>query len=169
MFRHLADRNGVRATARLVGVAPNTVVRYCRLAGGHARALHDEFVELSPRTTEIQFDEKWSFVFKNQTHCDPDDPADADRGDWWDHVAYDPEHRLVLCVVPGARDVECVEEIVHETRRRTGGRVLRLDDQRRLLGLRDGDPGRLWAGPDDHAERSGEPADDRRRRSRRRG
>jgi hypothetical protein len=33
---------------------------------------------------------------------------------------------LVLCVVPGARDVECVEEVVHETRQRTGGRVLRL-------------------------------------------
>ena len=30
VFQHLADRNGVRATARLVGVAPNTVVRYGR-------------------------------------------------------------------------------------------------------------------------------------------
>jgi hypothetical protein len=33
---------------------------------------------------------------------------------------------LVLAVVPGARDVECVEEIVDEAKRRTGGRVLRL-------------------------------------------
>jgi transposase-like protein len=48
LFEHIADRSGVRATARLVGVAPNTVVRYSRLAGGHARALHDEFVALSP-------------------------------------------------------------------------------------------------------------------------
>ena len=48
VFQHIADRNGVRATSRLVGVAPNTVVRYSRLAGGHARALHDEFVVLSP-------------------------------------------------------------------------------------------------------------------------
>jgi len=71
-------------------------------------------------------DEKWSFVFKKPTHCDPLDPADANRGDGWDHVASDPEHRLVLCVVPGARDVECVEEVVHEAKRRTGGRVLRL-------------------------------------------
>jgi IS1 family transposase len=63
---------------------------------------------------------------EKQTHCDPDDPADANRGDWWDHVAYDPEHRLVLCVVPGARDVECVEEVVDETKQRTGGRVMRL-------------------------------------------
>ncbi len=48
IFEHLAERNGVRATARLVKVNRNTVVRYARLAGGHARQLHDELVALSP-------------------------------------------------------------------------------------------------------------------------
>ena len=48
IFEHLADRNGVRATARLVKVNRNTVVRYARLAGGHARQLHDELVAFSP-------------------------------------------------------------------------------------------------------------------------
>jgi IS1 family transposase len=71
----------------------------------------------------VQFDEKWSYVFKKQGHCDPADPADDHRGDWWDHVAYDPESRLVLAVVPGARDAECVEEVVGEYKHRTGGRV----------------------------------------------
>jgi hypothetical protein len=45
---HLADRNGVRATARRVGVTPNTVVRYARRLGEHARDLHDELVAFSP-------------------------------------------------------------------------------------------------------------------------
>lgn len=48
IFEHLAERTGVRATARLVKVNRNTVVRYARLAGEHARQLHDEKVELSP-------------------------------------------------------------------------------------------------------------------------
>jgi len=48
LLQHLAERNGVRATARLVGVRPNTVVRYARLAGDHARQLHDELVAFSP-------------------------------------------------------------------------------------------------------------------------
>ena len=48
LFRHLAGRDGVRATARLIGVQPDTVVRYSRLAGGHARQLHDELVASSP-------------------------------------------------------------------------------------------------------------------------
>jgi IS1 family transposase len=79
-----------------------------------------------PRTREAQLDEKWSFVFKKQEHCDPDDPADANRGDYWDHVAFDPESRLVLAVVPGARDAEAVEAVVDELKRRTDRDVLKL-------------------------------------------
>jgi hypothetical protein len=41
-------------------------------------------------------------------------------------VALDPETRLVLAVVPGARDAEAVEEVVGEVKDRTGGRVLEL-------------------------------------------
>ena len=48
IFEHLAERNGVRATARLVKVNRNTVVRYARLAGGRSRRLHDESVAFSP-------------------------------------------------------------------------------------------------------------------------
>jgi hypothetical protein len=41
-------------------------------------------------------------------------------------VALDAESRLVLAVVPGARDAEAVEEVVGEVKGRTGGRVLEL-------------------------------------------
>jgi IS1 family transposase len=75
-----------------------------------------------PRTREVQLDEKWSFVSKKQEHCDPTDPADDQHGDWWDHVAYDAEHRLVLCVVPGARGAEEAEAVVADLHRRTEGR-----------------------------------------------
>jgi hypothetical protein len=79
-----------------------------------------------PKTREVQFDEKWSYVYKKQANCDPDDPADDHRGDCRDRVAIDPESRLVLAVVPGPRDVEAVEELVGETKRRTGDRILDL-------------------------------------------
>lgn len=45
---HIAEGVGVRKTARLVGVNKDTVVRYSLLAGGHAKALHDELVSFSP-------------------------------------------------------------------------------------------------------------------------
>jgi IS1 family transposase len=73
-----------------------------------------------PRTREVQFDEKWSFVGKKQKNCDPLNPADDHKGDWWDHVAFDPEHKLVLAVVPGARVTESVEEVVAEVKDRLG-------------------------------------------------
>lgn len=41
-------------------------------------------------------------------------------------MAIDPEHRLILCVVPGARDAEGVEEVVGAVKQRTGGRVMDL-------------------------------------------
>ena len=79
-----------------------------------------------PRTREVQFDEKWSFVAKKQKNCDPTDPADDHNGDWWDHVAIDSEHRLILAVVPGARSIENAEEVVTAVKRRTDGASARL-------------------------------------------
>jgi IS1 family transposase len=79
-----------------------------------------------PRTREVQLDEKWSYVAKKQKNCDPLDPADDHKGDWWDHVALDPEHRLVLAVVPGARSLECAWELLAEVKKRTGPEPPRL-------------------------------------------
>jgi transposase-like protein len=45
---HVAEGVGTRKTARLVGVHPDTVTRYIRLAGHHAEQLHDELVAFSP-------------------------------------------------------------------------------------------------------------------------
>jgi hypothetical protein len=41
-------------------------------------------------------------------------------------VALDPESRLVLSVVPGARNAENVEAVVTDVKRRTGGRAMDL-------------------------------------------
>jgi hypothetical protein len=65
-------------------------------------------------------------VGKKQENCDPKDPADEQRGDWWDHIAYDPEHRLVVAVEPGARVGESVEAVLADFKRRTGGRPMAL-------------------------------------------
>jgi transposase-like protein len=87
VLEHRDEGGGIRSTGRLVGVHRDTVVRLARAAGQHAHDAHDELVACSPRTSEVQFDEKWSFVAKKQKHCDPFNPADDHKGDWWDHVA----------------------------------------------------------------------------------
>ena len=79
-----------------------------------------------PLTTQLQFDEAWAFVAKKEANCDRTDHADDHKGDYWDHVAFDPESRLILEVVPGARTIENTETLVANARRRTGGRILDL-------------------------------------------
>jgi IS1 family transposase len=79
-----------------------------------------------PQTRELQCDEKWAFVAKKEKHCDPNDPADAQRGDNWDHVALDPEHRLVLSVVPGKRTADKVGHLVQDAKKRMGNRLPNL-------------------------------------------
>jgi IS1 family transposase len=59
-------------------------------------------------------------VGKKQKNCDPADPDDDHRGDYWDHVALDPEHKLILAVVPGARTEANARAIVAEVKRRVG-------------------------------------------------
>jgi IS1 family transposase len=69
----------------------------------------------------VQLDEKWSFVGKKQKHCDPDDERDWFRGDQWDHVAFDPDSRLVLEVVVGKRLDTTAEMLLEGLKGRLGG------------------------------------------------
>jgi LacI family transcriptional regulator len=48
ILAHVQEGVGMRKTGRLVGVKEDTVIRYARLAGGHAKSLHDEWVAFSP-------------------------------------------------------------------------------------------------------------------------
>ncbi len=48
VLEHIAEECGVRQTGRLCEVNRGTVGRLSRVAGDHARDLHDELVALSP-------------------------------------------------------------------------------------------------------------------------
>jgi IS1 family transposase len=79
-----------------------------------------------PKTNEVQFDEKWAFVRKKRKHCNDDIPEDSRQGDNWDHVAYDPEHRLVISVIPGKRTAKNVDKLVADFKKRTDGHIMNL-------------------------------------------
>jgi IS1 family transposase len=79
-----------------------------------------------PQTDEVQLDEKWSFVYKKEQNCDADNPADARRGDNWDHVALDARHKLVLAVVNGKRTMRNTKRLLRLTAKRLQHRVPRL-------------------------------------------
>ena len=74
-----------------------------------------------------------AFGGKEPKDRDPANPDDDHTGDWWDHVAFDPEHKRVLAVVPGARLTESVEEVVDAVKDR-------LDEQPPALMTSDESP-----------------------------
>lgn len=75
----------------------------------------------------MQLDEKWSFVAKKQAHCDVEqDRADHQKGDCWDHLAFDPEHRLVLDVEFGKRSATQVLALLKRVKTRLADRTPRL-------------------------------------------
>jgi IS1 family transposase len=65
-------------------------------------------------------------VGKKEKHCRPGEEADDGCGDCWDHVALDPETRLVVSVVVGRRTAEHTRLLVEDFHTRTGGRVMSL-------------------------------------------
>jgi IS1 family transposase len=79
-----------------------------------------------PNTRKVQFDELWSFVGKKQKNCDPNKEEDLFCGDQWDHVAFDPDSRLVLEVVVGKRIDTNVEMVVESVKERLGGEAPEL-------------------------------------------
>jgi IS1 family transposase len=79
-----------------------------------------------PSTTKVQLDEKWSFVAKKEKHCDPQDEGYLSQGDQWDHIAFDPDSRLVLSVVVGKRTTGSAVLLLEDVRERLGGRVPEL-------------------------------------------
>jgi hypothetical protein len=74
----------------------------------------------------VQLDEKWAFVGKKEKNCDRADEADCLRGDVWDHVALDPDSRLVLEAMIGPRTDDMAELLLEGVRDRLDGRVPEL-------------------------------------------
>lgn len=65
ILHHLAEGCGQRRICRLLGVSRDTVRRLTLITGNHAKALHDELVNVV-QVNEAQADEKWSFVGKKR-------------------------------------------------------------------------------------------------------
>ena len=74
----------------------------------------------------MQLDEKWAFVFKKRWRCSAEELEQEKVGDCWDHVAFDPEHRLVLGVIFGRREQRNIQKLVLQVREQLAGRVPRL-------------------------------------------
>jgi IS1 family transposase len=65
-------------------------------------------------------------VAKKEKNCDPDNPDDDEQGDVWDHIALDPEHRLIVSAVVGKRTEDHTQVLVEDFAERTEHRIMNL-------------------------------------------
>jgi hypothetical protein len=63
--------------------------------------------------------------YKKEARCE--EGGETFCGGNWDHTAIDPEHRLLLSIVPGKRTLGQCQKVVDEAKKRTGGRTDLID------------------------------------------
>ncbi|AMV28288.1 hypothetical protein VT84_28050 [Gemmata sp. SH-PL17] len=119
---HVAEGIGTRKTARRIRAHPGTVARYTRRAGDHAAQRHDELVPFSPEHRGAPVRREVGARRQEAEELCRRCPRQGDGGD---HVALDPETRLVVSPVVGKRTADATHARVRDFRPRTGGRAMR--------------------------------------------
>jgi len=119
IVEHLAVGVGIRKTATLCEVKPDTVMRVNERMGRHALRVLQEFVsDVYP--DEVQCDEIWTFVDTKQGHLEGLDRFRVDLGDSYVWIAFDPSTKVVLGIVIGKRTKENAVLLIERLRAALG-------------------------------------------------
>ena len=106
---HASEGDGVRTTARMVGIHPNTVNRIIDKVGEHLEWFLAECLK-GVDLTEVQMDELWTFVQKKKAGDDPEE-LEAGHGETWIWTALDTRTRLLLCWWVGRHELSDAREM----------------------------------------------------------
>jgi len=125
VIRCMMEGVGVRGTARLAGVAINTVMDVTVLIGQRCRLfLEDTMVGLP--VTDVQADEIWSFVYcKEKTRKKLSLPSHH-VGDKYCFVGFERFNKLALAWHLGSRDADNGEEFLTKLSRACGSREFQI-------------------------------------------
>jgi len=61
----LPEKGSIRAVGRVTGHKPDTIIRWIRLAGAHAKEVNKYFLQ-EMKMTQVQVDEIWAFIKKKR-------------------------------------------------------------------------------------------------------
>ena len=108
VLKALAEGLGIRATARVFDLHPNTVDSWLRQAAGHMRAV-TYYLMQNLEVSQVQLDELWALLGRQ----DVDDKGQKQRAKRWVWTAIDPESKLWLAYVIGDRSQALAQRLVH--------------------------------------------------------
>jgi IS1 family transposase len=121
ILRCLVEGNSIRATARMVDVAINSVVKLLIDAGRVCSRYQDETLR-NLTCKRVQCDEIWCFVGCKEKNATDEHKAKG-WGDVWTWTALDAETKLVPCWYIGTRDGAAAYHFMHDLADRLSHRV----------------------------------------------
>src|SRR5215475_1063838 len=114
----LAEGLGIRATARVFEVAPNTVLQWLAEAAGQLRARSASFL-CDLHLEQLQLDELYAVLRARKAGELSDDEAlkHLERSPYWAGTALDPKSKLLVVVDGGCRTLAMAQRVVHQVTR----------------------------------------------------
>jgi len=111
----LAEGLGIRATARVFEVNPNTVLHWLVEAAEHLRAFSAYFL-CDVHIRQVQLDELYAVLREVKAGGLSEDEAieRLERSPYWVWTAMDPESKLLLAIDVGDRTLVMAQRLVHQ-------------------------------------------------------
>jgi len=115
VLAYLAEGLGIRATARVFEVAPNTVLAWLMEAAEHLRAFSRYFL-CDVHVEHLQLDELYAVLRDRKAGAISDDEAieRLERSRYWVWTAMDPTSKLLVVVDVGTRTLAMAQCVVHQ-------------------------------------------------------
>src|SRR6266850_913841 len=111
----LAEGLGIRGTARVFEVDPNTILQWLVEAAEQLQAFSQHFLH-DVRVRQLQVDELFALLsaLKDGTVSEDEAIARLERSPQWVWVAMDPESMLLLAIDVGNRTLAMAQRVVHQ-------------------------------------------------------
>ena len=111
----LAEGLGIRGTARVFEVDPNTVLQWLVEAAEQLQAFSQHFLH-DVRVRQVQLDELFALLsaVKDGTVSEAEAIERLERSPQWVWVAMDPESKLLLAIDVGNRTLAMAQRVVHQ-------------------------------------------------------
>lgn len=127
----LVEGNSLRATARMCGVAFNTVLNFLPKIGMACADYQDKTL-VNLKSKRIQCDECWSFCYAKEKNVPNDKKGEFGYGDVWTWVAIDADTKLVPSFMIGNRDLRTARIFIDDLKSRLANRIQLTTDGLRV-------------------------------------
>jgi len=118
----LVEGVSVRATARMVGVSKDTVMKLGVELGEACSRFQDETLR-DLTCKRLQVDELWAFVYAKAKNVPAGKEGTFGVGDVWTFTAIDADTKLMPSFLVGSRDGGCAYEFMQDLASRLANRV----------------------------------------------